>query len=70
MTTELVLLLAIYAFIVIGVFLGDTGPIATFKQSAPRLAARIERNVAVGIDFRKGTDGQRVSWEAPAKEAK
>ena len=46
MTVELVLLLGIYVFIVLGAFLGDSGPIATFMSSGPRLGARIERNAA------------------------
>ncbi len=65
MTVELVLLLGIYAFIVLGVFLGDMGPIATFKKSAPRLGARIERNVSVGDGFRQSKDGQGVHWIKP-----
>lgn len=65
MTTELVLLLAIYAFIVMGAFLGDLGPIETFKRSAPRLAARVERNVSVGDGFRNSRDGKGVSWVKP-----
>ncbi|MDC0980319.1 hypothetical protein OAQ84_01145 [Bdellovibrionales bacterium] len=64
MTTELVLLLGIYAFIVIGVFLGDGGPIETFKKSAPRLAAKIERNVSVGYSWStKGSTDNAAKWE-------
>lgn len=65
MTTELVLLLGIYAFLVIGAFLGDLGPIETFKKSAPRLAARVERNVSTGDGFRQSRDGQGVHWIKP-----
>lgn len=66
MTVEYVLLMGIFVFIVIGVFLGDLGPIATFNKSAPRLAARIERNVSVGDGFRRpGRDGRGVSWREP-----
>lgn len=66
MTTEYVLLLGIYVIIVLGVFLGDLGPIATFKKSAPRLAARIERNISVGDGFRNSRDGQSgVVWVKP-----
>lgn len=65
MTTELVLLLGIYVFIVMGVFLGDLGPRETFKRSGPRLAARIERNVSVGDGFRNSRDGRGVSWVKP-----
>ena len=65
MTTEFVLLLGLYAFIVLGVFLGDLGPIETFKKSAPRLAARIERNISVGDGFRQSRDNAGVLWEEP-----
>lgn len=64
MTTELVLLLGLYAFIVIGVFLGDKGPIETFKKSAPRLAAKVERNVSVGHKWtKKGETGRLPGWK-------
>ncbi|MCB0364039.1 MAG: hypothetical protein H6624_13480 [Bdellovibrionaceae bacterium] len=65
MTVELVLLMSLYAFIVMGVFLGDVGPIETFKRSAPRLGARVERNVSTGWGFRKATDGDKVNWVKP-----
>ena len=65
MTTELVLLMSLYAFIVMGVFLGDIGPIETFKRSAPRLGARIERNLATGWSFRKAVDKDKVNWVKP-----
>ena len=64
MTTELVLLLGIYAYIILGVFLGDMGPLATFKKSAPKLAARIERDITIGNNFR-GRDGRGAEWKAP-----
>lgn len=64
MTTELVLLLGIFAFIVMGVFLGDAGPLATFKNSGPRLGARIERNMTIGRDF-KAADGTKAEWQSP-----
>jgi hypothetical protein len=65
MTTELVLLLGIYAFLLLGAFLGDLGPIQTFKKSAPRLAARVERDVSVGDGFRQSKDGQGIKWLEP-----
>ncbi|MBX7232086.1 MAG: hypothetical protein K1X29_08375 [Bdellovibrionales bacterium] len=64
MTTELVLLLGIYAYIILGVFLGDLGPLATFKKSGPRLAARIERNISIGNKFIT-SDGKTTRWQAP-----
>lgn len=65
MVTELVLLLVIFAFIIMGAFLGDLGPIETFNKSGPRLGARIERNVATGAGFYDKVDGQNPSWEDP-----
>jgi hypothetical protein len=65
MTVEYVLLLSIYAMITLGVFLGDFGPIATFKKSAPRLAARIERNISVGHGYNESRDGSGVNWLEP-----
>lgn len=60
MTTELVLILGLYAFILMGVFFGDMGPIATFNKSAPRLAARIERNVTTGRGFTQNE--KAIGW--------
>ncbi len=66
MTVELVLLLGIYAFLVLGAFLGEFGPVETFRKSAPRLAARIERNVSTGDGFRTANKGGKaVSWSKP-----
>ena len=63
MTTELVLILGLYAFILMGVFFGDMGPIATFNKSAPRLAARVERNVTIGKGFTSNESS--LEWIAP-----
>lgn len=66
MTIELVLLLGLYAFILMGAFFGPSGPIETFKKAAPRLAARVERNVSVGDGFRTSrSDGTGVNWVKP-----
>ena len=65
MTVELVLLLGLYAFIVLGALLGDLGPLETFRKSGPRLGARIERNVETGYGFRTSGDGQGVNWVKP-----
>lgn len=63
MSTEFVLLLSIFSFIVIGVFLGDKGPIATFRQSAPRLASKIERDISIGYQFsRQGQEERIPGW--------
>lgn len=66
MTVELVLLLGLYGFILMGALLGKTGPVETFKKSAPRLAARIERNISTGDGFRQAKAGMTpVKWTAP-----
>ncbi len=67
MTVEIVLLMGLYAFIILGAFLGPVGPVETFKNSAPRLAARVERNVAVGNGFRLSSDGRAVVWKKPSR---
>ncbi len=64
MTTELVLLLSMFVFIVLGGFLGDGGPRNTFKQSGPRLAARLERDLATGDGF-NGKGRAANEWKAP-----
>jgi hypothetical protein len=70
MTTELVLILGLYGFLILGAFLGDMGPIATFKKSVPRLAARIERDLTTGHGFAKSKDGVPVNWVEPPKGGK
>ena len=65
MTLELVLLLSIFGFMVMGIFLGPMGPIQTFKDAAPRLGARVERNITIGEGFRTAKDGKGVAWKAP-----
>ena len=56
MTTEFVLLLAVYAFLMLGLILGPEGPIGTFNTSTPRLAALVERNLSTGHNFRHQHD--------------
>ena len=66
MSLELVLLLFLYAILLGGVFMGDSGPRATFKESAPRLAARIEQHLATGADFNDPkTLGGKVDFLKP-----
>ncbi len=67
MTIEFVLILSLYAFILLGAFIGtDRGPINTFKNSAPRLAARLEKDISVGKNFRnKTTSDSIVIWQDP-----
>jgi hypothetical protein len=64
MTTEIVLLLGMFAFLVGGAFFGEHGPLQVFSKSGPRLAARIEKHVTVGREWKiKG--GQYNQWQAP-----
>jgi hypothetical protein len=68
MTVELVLLLSIFATVTLGIFLGDVGPIQTFKKATPKLGARIERNISVGDGFRNSKDGKGVVWDPPTSQ--
>ncbi len=66
MTTEFILILGLYAFILLGAFLGERGPISTFKGSAPRLAAKLEKDISVGKGFRDSTNGgSTINWKNP-----
>ena len=51
MTTEFILLLGLFVFILMGVFLGDNGPRNVFRESAPRLGAQVERQISTGHAF-------------------
>lgn len=63
MTTELVLLLSMFVFIVLGGFIGEGGPRRTFEESGPKLGARIERDISTGAGF-KGKNATQP-WVAP-----
>jgi hypothetical protein len=75
-TTESILILALFAFLLGGVFLNpNKGPVATFKTSGPRLGAVVERDVSVGriefngqfIGFQKASTGDpSVEWSDPS----
>ncbi len=62
MTTELILLLAIYLLLIVGVFFGELGPIETFHRSAPRLGAQIERDISIGHEFQSPRANKGVRW--------
>ena len=66
MTTEVVLLLGIFVFIVGGLFFGEKGPIRVYEKSGPRLAARVEKQLATGRGFTPD-NGKPVRFVAPAK---
>jgi hypothetical protein len=65
MTLESILILCIYAFVLLGVFFGPSGPIATFKNSGPRLGAIVERNVATGEGFHLLGNNTVINYSAP-----
>ena len=64
MTTELVLLLGLFVFILGGAFLGDNGPRKVFEDAAPRLGARVENNITIGHRF-PFEFGSKVAWRKP-----
>jgi hypothetical protein len=65
-TTEVVLLLGLCVFLLLGAFLGDTGPRKIFGAHGPRLAARVEAQLATGNGF--ATDQRGVAaWNQAQK---
>lgn len=69
MTTELVLLLSVFAFVTAGAFFGEKGPFKVFQKSTPRLAARVEQNLATGRNFQvldRGGNKGTQQWQAPS----
>lgn len=64
MTTEAVLLLGLFAFLLLGAFMGPSGPRNVFNSSGPRLGARLEQHISTGQGFQ--VQGARVpTWERP-----
>jgi hypothetical protein len=68
MTTELVLLLGLFAFILAGGFFGEKGPFKVFEKSGPRLGARLEQQITIGRGFKVQGGGVRA-WEKPGVPA-
>lgn len=68
MTTEVVLLLGIFVFLIGGLFFGEKGPIKVYEKSGPRLAARVEKQLTIGRGFTPN-QGQSVRFLAPDKAA-
>ena len=65
MTTELTILITIFAFVLLGVFLGENGPKSTFEKAGPKLGARIEKHIETGSGFYH----KSISWErSPGSE--
>jgi|GEM_PF-819725 len=72
MTTELVLLLCVFAFVTAGAIFGDKGPFGVLKSTTPRLGARLEQNLAIGHSFRvRDPNGNlnAVQWQPPQAPA-
>ncbi|MBE8221290.1 MAG: hypothetical protein HAW60_01015 [Bdellovibrionales bacterium] len=66
MTTELILILSLYAAIILTSLLGENGPVKIFSQAGPILASRVERNLATGYQFtNKETGGIVPAWKDP-----
>lgn len=64
MTIEVILLLALSVFFFLGTMVADFGGKGFFPTSAPRLAARLERNLMTGSGF-VNSAGEGVKWEVP-----
>lgn len=62
MTIEYILLFGLFAFILVGAFSGNKGPVNVFKDSAPRLGARMEQHISVGHSFNFPSN----AWQVPA----
>jgi len=69
MTAELVLLLSVYAFCVIGLFFGDKGFVNNFNNNLPYLSARVEKHVAVGQGFWANPE-RPTKWSPGEKDTK
>lgn len=67
MTTEAVLLLGLFVFLLMGAFLGDNGPRAVFGRHAPMLGARVEAQLSTGQGFNV-KDGQVLQWVEPRSQ--
>ena len=65
MTAELVLLLAVYGTLILGLFAHPQhGLIYTFPNNLPLLSARVEKHVATGYGFWH-TSSSPLKWEKP-----
>ncbi|MDE0119486.1 MAG: hypothetical protein OXM55_05710 [Bdellovibrionales bacterium] len=67
MTAELVLLLAVYAMLILGLFIHPQhGVVSTFYNNLPLLSARVEKHVATGTGFWPNHSSP-VEWTAPPR---
>ncbi len=61
MTIEYILLFSLMAFLMMGAFIGEKGPMKVFENSAPKLGARVEQQLSTGSEFR----GLQSAWQVP-----
>jgi hypothetical protein len=61
MIVEYILLIGLFVFIFMGAFTGDKGPVRVFKDSGPRLGARVEQQLSTGQAF----NFPRNDWQVP-----
>ncbi len=66
MIVEYILLIGLFVFVAMGAFNGDKGPVQVFKDSAPRLGARVEQQLATGQAF---TNTPPNNWQVPSAPA-
>ncbi len=68
MTIEVILLFALSVFLFLSTMWSDFGSKGFFPTSAPRLAARIERNLMTGDGFIDAS-GNGIQWKKPPNNA-
>lgn len=61
MVVEYVLLVGLFVFVFMSAFTGAKGPTQVFKDSAPRLGARVEKELATGQTF----NFPKNNWDVP-----
>ena len=64
MTTELLVLLVIFVLVIGAAILGPNGPGQSFRNSGPRLGARLEYHITIGDQF-TFDQGTRPDWQRP-----
>lgn len=60
MTTELVILLSLCVFVVLGI---AKKPESTFQSAGPKLGARLEKQIETGKGFTRAT--RYINWTNP-----
>lgn len=65
MILEYILLVGLFVFIFMGAFTGEKGPMQVFRDSAPRLGARVEQQLSTGQAFTYPPN----NWQVPPGNA-